>query len=290
MINRLFIISENASSFSFNHQVEKNTFFSLLVNSENKEEFQLAYNWMEKSSYPDLSITLNINKPITEEGIRFLTSFLFLPNYVAVKNQRVILLTSQSIELLNDSSEKLSTYLKLQEINDFVIHQLADITQVNNSPFLDATNHLLRMSPEQLDDLYKTLLGSDKYFNNDIFFHVADFQVLQHCTKLLFQSENIFKKEHPLLHSLAIQNMHFEMELRFLKHKILNTESELYHQKQFIDVLKSGHQAKEIQMYYNNEYEILPLWFKRLGHAIKVITGKRTIQSLFTKRTKKYNQ
>ncbi|MEJ8816635.1 hypothetical protein [Lacibacter sp. H407] len=35
--------------------------------------------------------------------------------------------------------------------------------------------------------------------------------------------------------------------------------------------------------WYMKEYEVLPVWYKRVGHLIKAATGKRTFKSLFTK-------
>ena len=40
--------------------------------------------------------------------------------------------------------------------------------------------------------------------------------------------------------------------------------------------------------WYQHEYEILPVLYKRLGHIIKVIMGKRTFRSLFNDNIKKY--
>ena len=37
----------------------------------------------------------------------------------------------------------------------------------------------------------------------------------------------------------------------------------------------------EIKRWYEQEYEVLPLWYKRVGHIIKVITGKRSFKSFF---------
>jgi hypothetical protein len=40
--------------------------------------------------------------------------------------------------------------------------------------------------------------------------------------------------------------------------------------------------------WYFREYEILPGWYKKFGHLIKVLTGKRTFRSLFSNNAKKY--
>jgi len=47
-------------------------------------------------------------------------------------------------------------------------------------------------------------------------------------------------------------------------------------------------QITELLSFYKNEYEILPLWYKRFGHIIKVLMGKRTFHSLFSDKVKKY--
>ena len=39
---------------------------------------------------------------------------------------------------------------------------------------------------------------------------------------------------------------------------------------------------------YNSENEILPGWYKRFGHILKVLTGKRTFRSLFRDDVKKH--
>jgi len=45
---------------------------------------------------------------------------------------------------------------------------------------------------------------------------------------------------------------------------------------------------KDILKFYETEYETLPLWYKRFGHILKVIMGKRTLKSLFKDNVKKY--
>jgi hypothetical protein len=42
--------------------------------------------------------------------------------------------------------------------------------------------------------------------------------------------------------------------------------------------------------WYHHEYEVLPTWYKRLGHIIKVLTGQRTFRSLFSNKVKKYKE
>jgi hypothetical protein len=71
-----------------------------------------------------------------------------------------------------------------------------------------------------------------------------------------------------------------EIEVRNLKKQVNDLQAYLVIQKT---------ESKYLLNWYQNEYEILPLWYKRLGHIIKVLTGKRSFRSLFRDDVKKYN-
>lgn len=51
--------------------------------------------------------------------------------------------------------------------------------------------------------------------------------------------------------------------------------------------LQKEERANGLKWYYN-EYEILPGWYKKFGHILKVMMGKRTLKSLFSDKVKKY--
>jgi glycosyltransferase involved in cell wall biosynthesis len=48
-------------------------------------------------------------------------------------------------------------------------------------------------------------------------------------------------------------------------------------------VSESEHKYAYLKDWYHKEYEVLPLWYKRFGHVIKVVQGNRTIKSLIKK-------
>ncbi len=75
----------------------------------------------------------------------------------------------------------------------------------------------------------------------------------------------------------------------------LNWELELWKRrtglyKEFLSLSKHIQEQEyyDLHNWYKNEYEILPLWYKRFGHIIKVIMGKRSFKSLFSDKVKKY--
>ena len=51
-------------------------------------------------------------------------------------------------------------------------------------------------------------------------------------------------------------------------------------------IVAEQNRANETLDWYKKEYEVLPMWYKRGGQVIKVLTGKRTFKSLFKKGNK----
>jgi hypothetical protein len=80
-----------------------------------------------------------------------------------------------------------------------------------------------------------------------------------------------------------IETQLFEEEIQHWQKRAL-----LY--RDFLQLSKTVQQKEyyEVIDWYHKEYEILPLWYKRFGHIIKVIMGKRSFRSLFNHNVKKY--
>lgn len=96
------------------------------------------------------------------------------------------------------------------------------------------------------------------------------------------------QREHPLFSKLAAENAMIRKQLALLdrdnsrlreENSILNELTELNSKHDEVDY---------ILRFYKYEYEILPLWYKRFGHIIKVLQGRRSFRSLYDKKVKKY--
>jgi hypothetical protein len=193
----------------------------------------------------------------------------------------VINLSGKSPEMLSAAASELSGYLSLQGYPDHIIHILS-------SGATSASNACrLFLSVEELTFCYKLLLNSDSFYNNDIFFSGTPIMWTA-ALAALKEAESDLARHYPRLYSLLGINSGLDRELHSLRIKQLATEAELANQRQYVGVLRSDHPTREIQDYYTKEYEILPLWYKRLGHIIKVLTGKRTFRSLYRDDVKKY--
>jgi hypothetical protein len=94
----------------------------------------------------------------------------------------------------------------------------------------------------------------------------------------------------PQLYMLAKAYSSSRSKVSFLEDKLKLTQEDLENQKAYLDILKSQDEALKINEFYHHEYEILPLWYKKIGHIIKVLMGKRTFRSLYNNNIKKYKE
>lgn len=80
-----------------------------------------------------------------------------------------------------------------------------------------------------------------------------------------------------------VERSEFEMEIELWKNRAL-----LY--QDFLAISKKVQEKEHYDVidWYHKEYEILPLWYKRFGHILKVLLGKRTFKSLYRDDVKKY--
>ncbi len=104
----------------------------------------------------------------------------------------------------------------------------------------------------------------------------------------LAAEETLFSQQNPGLYALKVQNRELQKQVQQLQLFFQAAQQEISNQVSHNQILRSSSQATALQNYYNNEYEVLPLWFKRLGHVIKALTGKRSFKSLYSDKSKKY--
>jgi hypothetical protein len=277
MINRIFFIADSIPLPDVTLPKEENVFISILMDPSNRQNLEQTYNYIASTSSLSISLVLNIREQISNEGLCFITSFLFLPSYSRIAHRQVINFTGHSQKVLKKVVADLSTYLSLQGFDDVVMNMIGE-----------ENNSVLFHSSDKLAHYYKEILEIGYQFNSNVFFNLSPSESMSTVLALLQQIEDGFKGKSPQLYSLINANKLLEQEIEYLKRKNIYTEAELSHQKQYADILRSQHSTRELQDYYNNEYEVLPKWYKRFGHLVKVVTGRRTFRSLFRDDVKKY--
>jgi hypothetical protein len=273
MINRIFIISE---SFFTSGELppEDNLYYSLLIQSSESAVLERAYSFMSGAGLSDWTLTLGVHEPFTPEFLRAIASFLFLPGYLRIGALPVIHLKGDAEDLLREQERVLSAYLCGQGFRG----QYVPIV-LSGAVF---------RSPEEVAGHYGRQLQAVDDPDKDIYFHFTAGGDVQRVLLALQGVERQLHKENPGLFALLKNYRALGKELPALRARLAVLEAELVNQQLYVGVLQSGSQAKEIQDFYNREYETLPLWYKRLGHIVKVLSGKRTFRSLFRDDVKKY--
>lgn len=214
---------------------------------------------------PKIYILLALNKPL--------------------HSQRIIPIFSDA----QHQSQALNIAMVQAYLNDQGLHNLKlpifDCTLTNVQTTIDGCS--LFIAHEQPVELQNLLLGKKEHstkmiiaFRNEN----DDFTIPAGLKEQLLVNEREYA-QHAAISRFYIAKEEFESETelwrkRTLLYKDFLSLSKKVQEKEYYDVLD----------WYTKEYEVLPLWFKRIGHIVKAVTGKRTVQSLFSDKVKKYKQ
>lgn len=272
MINSVFIISEFVPDAGM-YQLEDNVFWCLDIDPEKKENLQNAYR-LFSDSRKYISAFLDSRSAITNEVIINFLPFLFIPSYQATDGHLVVNISGSSGEAAKDVSNLLIETAAKQGLLNLKINIVSP-----GEIFISREDFLIH---------YTTLLKSNFYFGNILFYKSNDNKETALLISALKQVELSFEKNNSLLFSIASESLLLRKENKMLVQKITAIEAELNNQKEYTDILRSTHATRRLQQYYTDEYELLPSWYKRFGHIIKVLTGRRTFKSLFNDKVKKY--
>jgi hypothetical protein len=104
------------------------------------------------------------------------------------------------------------------------------------------------------------------------------------------KAEETLLLQHPEIHCLLQRNADLEKGVAVLTSELKDIKSQLQNQRTYLKLLTEQDEANKINEFYHQEYEILPLWYKKIGQLIKVCMGKRTFRSLFDNNVKKYKE
>lgn len=186
--------------------------------------------------------------------------------------------------------------------NDF--NELVD-PDAGTAPYVNALVRILLMSDHQKKYL---LAETRKFIRNE--FNISVCQK-NYCDKLnsLVSSLNHKKRKTIVIKTLIAeefitedyrinQEIYYYKNLQAYYLAEIHRASHPYQKASFVPAVQLGAIAgnmerneifnRDIQIaeWYHHQYEVLPLWYKRFGHIIKVIYGKRTFRSLFVNKGK----
>ena len=280
-LNTIFYISDNYNDFSNSaiKNSESGITLSYLIQSSDQYKIEEAYRFFNEQTTAQFSLTVIIDTPLDNTYLYYLISFFYLPNYLKVDNQIIINFIFKNDNILNNW---LNIFLDLSAKQGFINIQSNVLTLDVLKPNINGQQgspHLF----SNIDNfmlLYTNTLQSSTFYDNIFYVNHLAIKV-EKLNSLITTLNNTIKISNPTLYGVFFKLQILSLDNANLKFKNTSLVNELDNFKMHINVLKSVHEATELQTYYDKEYEVLPTWYKRFGHVLKFLMGNRNFKSFF---------
>ncbi len=291
MINNAIVITKNYSLL--NRQMDQlKEKFSISFEMEDERFFdQLQLLIIHQSSLLNQS-NINFCIHIKPSGIAnlkekdLLLQYFFHPNYLLIENKPALSLNNadRNNATLNKLLSGLEIYLVKQGymgIERIYFEEL--LTAVKDA------NYCLKgeRSEDEISVSYLELMREKFYTAKYIGIHSDNIGSFLEALK---NAENQLMESDPQQFLLLKKTSDSVRENINLKKELLIAQQDLANHKTYLKFYQDKDETVKIQEFYLYEYEILPTWYKKVGHLLKVAMGKRSFLSLFRNDVKKYTK
>ncbi len=241
-----------------------------------------------------LSLYFNFNTKDAKQTITELVNqkntliqLFFHPHYEKINGQPVLFfnLNGEKNEVNEALISSITAYCTQQGFDGIKCIYTGErtVSSINNFSFLHQYQDL-----NSFTTAYFHLLSKEFYIAQYYGILKAPQNIIGDMIHSKLKTEANFKKEFPAQFNFAKQYCFFKKQVSLLENELECTKEDLKNQKIYLKIIKEQDEALKINEFYQNEYEILPLWYKKFGHVIKVLMGKRAWRSLFDNNVKKY--
>ncbi len=237
-------------------------------------QFQMAEKYVTDIPF---CLLLQLNGTFTVEQATDLMAFLFFSNYNKPGGLPQVIVGGENIDRIKTGIEQLQQTAKAQGFTSLHITLASALPAIYLS-----TEH------STIQETYKSWLQSPTVTPDTLYIRVIKPADIYTIREKVEAEEALFGQQHPQLYVLRLQNRELNKQVQQLEQFFKAAQQEISNQVSHNQILRSSSQATALQNYYNNEYEVLPLWFKRLGHVVKALMGKRSFKSLYSDKVKKY--
>jgi len=226
-----------------------------------------------------------------------LAPVLFSSSYLTINGHPLIIILNSREDSEQDSSEKKMMNL-FTEVFNYLGYDIFYYCFINNTGGrIVETNSPVNLSicaghvnnEHTIKKWYLDFLEENKVFHSLILLFRPDSSSIDDVHSELENAETEFRNRYPRLFDLLKEDAGLRKQLEQYEINLYGLKKELESSDAYIANLKAPESSlKKLSDFYHYEYEILPAWYKRFGHIIKVIMGKRTFRSLFNDNIKKY--
>ncbi|MET0638213.1 MAG: hypothetical protein ABWZ25_19440 [Chitinophagaceae bacterium] len=247
---------------------------AICLDTEDFNEWQRIYQFLSEHPEFVFSIAIRHETELTQAQLEQLAAFCFLPSFFQRNGQAPVFLIHSLPVAATTAVSELADYL--------------DRLGLSNIRFADIGNRgqIIAETMDQLLETYAIQLRQVPDGTQSVMIKFRDPATHSAIKLSLGVVENDFKNSQPEL-AMALERIRELLKLNAgLKTKNGLLEEELKNYRTYNKILQTIHPDRELQRFYDREYEALPRWYKRFGHIIKAIMGKRRWSSLVNDRKK----
>jgi len=290
MLNTIFFLSDKPIIFKRELQRNKDCriYCAVLLDGSDVESMEKAYKFFSDNQENCFLLLIKVDSHLSNLTLEIIVSFFFIPSYYRSDGKLLVTLVSFNDPFFESAKRRLTDFSFAQGIENLMINRIHSLNKESEQSVNSKSRpNFIYSDTEDLLKDYTTILKSEMIFGH--LFYLNNPQIDPYRLYNSIQEiEASTKSEYPVKFEIADKMQSVLNENDYLRNANLYISNELYNYKEHNLMLRSSHEAKLLQEYYRHEYENLPLWYKRFGHIIKVITGKRTFGSLFNDSVKKY--
>jgi hypothetical protein len=296
-MNKFNFISKQLSLHDLVVSTDHPILYSSLISSVHDWEkfslqsFHFAEVYRKKKINFSVCLDFSADQPVFFETILkktdlFIRAF-FHPNFKRSGNKPIIFIVG-STESERYLTEFISSFNAIAALNGFDGIEWIYLQKWKGEKNVSANCLYEYTNASAFEDTYYQLLKETSYVGNYIGIINNSGELTTDILKGKSIVEQKFKNNFPHQSAILEKYVWLENEMPLLKRKLELVSEELKNQQLYLALLRAGDEANKINNFYYNEYEILPSWYKKLGHIIKVLLGKRTFKSLYDSNVKKY--
>lgn len=213
--------------------------------------------------------------------------FFFHPNFKKIENKPLVFFTVPASDP-RFISEFMSSFQKEMIAQGFNGIEWIYLSKEKDKKF---TNRLYEyVDLHSFEEDYYNLLMNDSFVTHYFSITNHDRKSITEILESKLKIEEKFKLNFPDQYAFLNRYALLEKEAPLLQAKISALTENLKNQQMYLSIIRTEDEANKINDFYRNEYEILPGWYKKVGHVIKVLMGKRSFRSLYDDNVKKYKE
>jgi hypothetical protein len=215
----------------------------------------------------------------TKDDVAEAGRFFFLPNYFCPEGNRPLLLFRQQSP--EDSVELFTQWCSDQGFDEPVVWGADHFPSVRGE-----ADPLLWVTNEQRDRYFESVMSRHDVLKWIMYPAVIEVPGLKEAVELQEKLEalrHFLEKESPDIRAVLGTIQKLEEERRSDKAQLRFLQQEVNNLRVFNEELRSSKETMHILNFYHTQYEVLPLWYKRFGHVIKILMGKRKLSFTFNR-------